>query len=911
MMLPYSRKTLPVLLASLLLTACGGGGSSSSSSNDGSGDNSGGDDSGNNSGTTTLVLSGTLSAEAATAVDTDTNDVYATYASNGSMATAQDVQNLVTIHGFASATASGGQLSGASSLERFANTVDTNDFYRASLQAGQTIRLEVSDYDNSGNTNLYPGDLDLYLLSDTGETVESSQGEGLYEEVTVPESGTWYVVVHAYSGVSRYVLQLSATDSSSATRKLSSDFVPNQMLVRTRDQSLSSQASISSADGQSIAIRAVTGNSQKHPAKVEFASPISTAQTASANGKASGRQAMLADIASHNPTAAEKIATLMTIKDMAARSDVEFAEPNFIRQPLKTPNDPYYSRQWHYTNINLPAAWDISTGTRSDGEDVVVAVVDTGVYLAHPDLSGQLLSGYDFVSSESMSNDGNGIDNNPDDPGDSTQRGYSSWHGTHVAGTIGAASNNNVGVAGVSWGVKILPVRVLGVGGGTSYDIIQGLYYSAGLENDSGTVPSQKADIINMSLGSYGYSASEQLVMNELYEAGVIVVAAAGNDGISSPSYPASYNHVISVSATDYADNLTDYSNYGSNIDLAAPGGDTSADLNRDGNGDGVLSTLVSDASGSRQPTYTYYNGTSMAAPHVAGVLALMKAIYPALTPSEVESLVSSGSISDDLGSSGKDIQYGYGRINALKAATIAAQLASGAEVELPVVLQSSPSRISLGSSGSSSTLTISNTGGGDPLISSVVSSASWLSVTANDVDASGLGTYTLSADRTDLVAGSYSATVTFSTESDTSLEVGVTMLVGSASDSRELTTQYVLAYDYSSGEYVDGAIADEDGSYSLELSPGTYVLYAGSDVDVDNIICGTGETCGSYPSLAQPTGIVLESTDKTGVDFIVAIQSASETTATNQNLKSFNKAALAALKAKASVKASSKAVAE
>ncbi|MCY0965700.1 S8 family peptidase [Parathalassolituus penaei] len=905
MMLPYPRKTLPVLLASLLLTACSGGGSSSSSSNNDSGDNAGGDDSGNNSGTTTLVLSGTLSAEAATAVDSDTNDVYATYASNNTMANAQDVQNLVTIHGFASKTASGGQLSGASSMERFANSADQVDYYRASLQAGQTIRLEVSDYDTNGNRNLYPGDLDLYLLSDTGEAIESSQGAGLYEEITVPESGTWYVVVYAYSGVSRYVLQLGAADStSSIASKLSADFVPNQMLVRTRDQSLSSQASISSADGQSIAIRAVTGNSQKHPAKVEFASPISTAQTASANGKASERQAMLADIASHNPTAAEKIATLMTIKDMAARNDVEFAEPNYIRQPLKTPNDPYYSRQWHYTNINLPAAWDISTGTRSDGEDVVVAVVDTGVYLAHPDLSGQLLSGYDFVSSQSMSNDGNGIDSNPDDPGDSTQRGYSSWHGTHVAGTIGATSNNNVGVAGVSWGVKILPVRVLGVGGGTSYDIIQGLYYSAGLENDSGTVPSQKADIINMSLGSYGYSASEQLVMNELYDAGVIVVAAAGNDGISSPSYPASYNHVISVSATDYADNLTDYSNYGSNIDLAAPGGDTSADLNHDGNGDGVLSTLVSDASGSRQPIYYYYNGTSMAAPHVAGVLALMKAIYPALTPSEVESLISSGSISDDLGSSGKDIQYGYGRINALKAVTIASQLASGAEVELPVVLQSSPARISLGSSSTTSSLTISNTGGGDPLISGVVSSASWLTVAATDVNANGLGTYTLTADRTDLVAGSYSATITFSTESDTSLEVGVTMLVGSASDSRELTTQYVLAYDYASGEYVDGAIAEEDGSYSLELSPGTYVLYAGSDVDVDNIICDSGETCGSYPSLAQPSGIVLTTADKTGVDFTVAIQSVSETAATSLNMKPLSKAALAALKAKSGTKA-------
>ena len=310
-------------------------------------------------------------------------------------------------------------------------------------------------------------------------------------------------------------------------------------------------------------------------------------------------------------------ATLELIAQLSKRSDVEYAEPNYISRAFKSSSDPVYALQWHYAAMNLPNAWDITDGTT--GSAVTVAVVDTGS-ITHPDLSGMFVSGYDFISDLTEAGDGNGRDANPQDLG-----GDSGYHGAHVAGTV-AARNNGVGGVGVSWGAKVLPVRVLGVNGsGSSSDILDGVRWAAGLSVSGVPANENPAKVINLSLGGKrGCSQTEKSLYTQLKGLGVIVVVAAGNDNDDAALYsPASCNDVITVGATGPTGERAPYSNYGAPVDVMAPGGDTQKTLTVGGETfpAGVISTVL-DQNG--QAAYTAYNGTSMAAPHIAGVIALM-----------------------------------------------------------------------------------------------------------------------------------------------------------------------------------------------------------------------------------------------------------------------------------------------
>src|SRR5205823_4685517 len=197
---------------------------------------------------------------------------------------------------------------------------------------------------------------------------------------------------------------------------------------------------------------------------------------------------------------------------------------------MVVPNDTMYGQQWHYFEarggINLPPAWDVTTGSAS----LTVAVVDSGV-VPHADLAGRLVPGYDFISDASMSNDGDGRDADARDPGDYGCNGAaSSWHGTHVAGTIGAASNNGAGVAGINWSSKILPVRVMGKCGGYTSDIVDGMRWAAGIAVIGVPANANPARVINLSLGSDGACSSAfQSAVNDVIARGTVVVAAAGN----------------------------------------------------------------------------------------------------------------------------------------------------------------------------------------------------------------------------------------------------------------------------------------------------------------------------------------------------------------------------------------------
>jgi len=330
-------------------------------------------------------------------------------------------------------------------------------------------------------------------------------------------------------------------------------------------------------------------------------------------------------------------------KEMMARDpQIEYAEPDRIMTKMMTPNDPRYSEQWHYFDatggLRLPAAWDNSTGA-----GIRVAVIDTG-FRPHVDLSGQLLAGYDFISDTAVSNDGNGRDSDASDPGDAvaanacysgSPASNSSWHGTHVAGTIAAATNNGVGVAGVAFGAKIVPVRVLGKCGGYTSDIADAIVWSSGGSVSGVPAIAARAHVINMSLGGGGAcDTTTQNAINSARSRGTVVIVAAGNENQNaSNASPANCSGVVTVAATTKAGGRASYSNYGTVVDVAAPGG---------GTGGGVLSTLNSGTNGPGADTYASYQGTSMATPHVAGVAALMLAKNGALTPDQIESKLKS-----------------------------------------------------------------------------------------------------------------------------------------------------------------------------------------------------------------------------------------------------------------------------
>lgn len=325
---------------------------------------------------------------------------------------------------------------------------------------------------------------------------------------------------------------------------------------------------------------------------------------------------------------------LATLRQLAAMPNVEYVEPNVIYKHLLLPNDPSYATQWGFGSAGIRAeqAWDLATGT-----GVTVAVLDTGI-TSHPDLSANVVAGYDFVTDLGKANDGTGRDADASDPGDvcPTDGRPSSWHGTHVAGTIAAVTNNSTGVAGTAFNAKVMPVRVLGVCGGDLADIADAIVWSSG-----GTVsgvptlaPSAVAKVINMSLGSIvACPQTYQDAIDGAISRGTTVVAAAGNNnGDASVHSPSSCVGVIAVAAVDSSGAKASFSNFGPRVDVSAPGV-------------GILSTLNTGTSGPVAPTYQSYNGTSMASPHTAGTVALIQsrrlaAGLPLFTPDQVKQVL-------------------------------------------------------------------------------------------------------------------------------------------------------------------------------------------------------------------------------------------------------------------------------
>lgn len=336
------------------------------------------------------------------------------------------------------------------------------------------------------------------------------------------------------------------------------------------------------------------------------------------------------------------------LASVGAADDVEAVEPEMRVTAMdeNVPNDEHFPLQWNLTSnpysVSATNAWSQTTG-----KDVTVAVIDSGVLVDHPDLEGQLLPGYDFISDPWTARDGDGRDADPNDEGDSSEDEEcgpgspaipSSWHGSHVAGIIAAATNNSTGVAGVAPGAKIVPVRAIGRCGGSGSDILDALTWAAGGRVNGVPDNPNPAKIINMSLGGTGVCPFYyQRAIDAATERGSIVVVSAGNEDIDvSMVAPASCDNVITVGASTAEGGRASYSNYGVGVDVSAPGGDEVSG--------GIASLSDRSESTPQERGYRYMAGTSQAAPHVSGTIALLTELKPAITAEEAKTLLQSTS---------------------------------------------------------------------------------------------------------------------------------------------------------------------------------------------------------------------------------------------------------------------------
>ena len=795
------------------------------------------------------AIGGRVAVTQGQVLDGDTNDPSDVPVANDSPDNAQQVPVPSSVAGYAD-------------LES-----DKWDIYRVSLPAPMRITLAIAEPES--------GDLDLYLVDSRLRIVGESAGVGDLEVMQTASTGEHLVAVEAWEGASNYSLVMALAESGgvaagSTVSSSNGEFVADELIIKLKD---------------------VGGDAARALARASYPQLVETAKTPSGavlmrTRPSAGRRVVPKSLGGTGfryatETLRAKAETLRLVKRTRKDSAIEFVQPNYVYRPMAVPNDPHYPLQWHYPHIALPQAWDI---TRGD-DDVVTAVIDTGVVTDHPDLAPRLLRdgrnrivGYDFIRDPSSAGDGDGIDPDPHDAGDWEVVGQrSSFHGTHVAGTVGAETDNGLGVAGVTWRGRIMPIRALGKGGGTSWDIAQGILYAARLPNDSGTLPLVRADVMNLSLGPMneqcrGLPTVDRATGDALVaaiEGGVVAVVSAGNDNCREPAPMSTVDGVISVSATDHA-RRAPYSNYGATVDVAAPGGNGRVDRNGDGHPDSVLSTVADDSTVPLEHGYGLLEGTSMAAPHVAGVIALMLAANPDLTPSDINRLLAgthadpaAGPITRDWGAPGRDDEFGHGLIDANQAVRVARAIRGGNDnpPDRPA-LAVSPTSLNFGATADALRVRLSNVGSGELAVSAVETDAPWLSVSYDEWP-----TLVVRVNRSGLADRTYVGHVAIRSDGG-DLTVPVVMQVQRQVVAADVGTVYVLALDPDTYETVDQAATDVRGGYAFDtpkLPGGSYVVAAGTDRDNDGYICDPGEACGIWPLLDSPGEVRVDGDQSVG----------------------------------------------
>lgn len=878
---------LAIWLAPLVLAACGGG--SGGGASDGISDSS--------ITRPPVRIAGSVGLASQLAIDWDLNDGNQTgRRSNDDPTSAQPLDNPVLLAGTVNQPGSGP--AGASQAQG-----DVNDWFGANLIAGQTVEIEVG-----GDESTH--DIDLYVISaDQAQLGYSDSNSSHYECVRINSTGRYLINVHAFKGAAVYNLRIgpAGTAGSCGNQAAALSFNPQELLAvpaRTSNVTTAAPRTPTSAGrAATLALPAAATQAGVQAISGTGSGPqllkLPQGRSAMAQGlnRLSGRvsaQGVAAGSLTATETVPAAVMTLKYAKQLQSSGSYQGVHPNW-RMDLQAlrgtypPNDPSYPLQrWHYDLINLGSALNRLGGLNLPAARTpVVAVIDDGVMLDHAELYSQLTSaGRSFLTNI---NPGDGNSANGDNP--ATRADSPMFHGTHIAGLIAATAFDGRFGASVAPMAQILPLRVFQPGHGAStLDITNAMLYAAGLANNSGSVPARRADVINLSLGSdVSCPVAYQNAIDQVRAAGVLVVAAAGNSSRNDQGRriavgaPANCRGVISVGAVDVNRQQTYYSNSGSALSLVAPGGDSSTGtINSAGGVNAIYSTIGTFTSaGQRQSGFGPMEGTSLATPHVSAVLALMRHVNPTLTPAQIDTLLTSGKLTDDLGTAGRDNDFGYGLINARKALDAALDLLATVPTPSSQPITITPISLDFGAFRSSATLELKANGPTLESVTSIRADSPAVQITAARTDTSGQGTYSLQVDRSLLPVGTSLMRVIVTLNPSRTLTLG--MSVTRQDNSASTTTAnrsgpvYVVLIDPDRNEVVDTvqATLTPTGRYVWSYAgynrPRVTVI-AGSDLNNDFFICQIGEPCSTLlgRGTTESQALSLSSGSRSNIDLMI-----------------------------------------